>query len=190
MSEAADVDTGADARHRALLDERSASLARRGRARAGVATRPVLLCLCGSDRYGLPLGDVAQVMPARACTSVPGAPEAVLGLVALSGRVVSVIGLAEAMGRPGRGRDPGGQPASGHFVVLRGGSSAIALAVDRVEGIVPVPIAVPADPGSKRGGVGDPRLGSEAVSVYAAAGPEGAAVVLVDPRRLVERYLS
>lgn len=183
MSETADI--GADARHKVLLDERSASLARRGRARAGVATRPVLLCLCGEDRYGLPLGDVAQVFPARACTPVPGASEAVLGLVALSGRVVSVMSLAACMGRP----DPGGQPLQGHFVVLRGGGAGMALAVDRVEGIVQVPAAAPADPGSSRGGQDGPRLGSEAVSVYAAAGPQGGAVVIVDPRRLLRRYL-
>lgn len=182
MSEAADI--GADARHKALLDERSASLARRGRARAGVATRPVLMCLCGEDRYGLPLGEVAQVLPARACTPVPGASAAVLGLVALSGRVVSVIGLAAALGRP----DPGGEP-QGHFVVLRGGGAGIALAVDRVEGIVQVPAAAPADPGSSRAGPDGLRLGSEAVSVYAAAGPQGGAVVIVDPRRLLRRYL-
>jgi purine-binding chemotaxis protein CheW len=183
VSEAPKIETGDAARHWALLDERSASLAKRGRAQAGVATRPVLLCLCGGDRYGLPLGEVAQVIPARTCTPVPGTPEAVLGLVALSGRVVSVIGLAAAMGRS----DPGGEPP-GHFVVLRGGAP-VALAVGRVEGIVPVPVAAPADPGSSRDPRDQPRLGSEAVSVYAAAGPQGGAVVIIDPRRLLRRYL-
>lgn len=183
MSEASNIEMGDAARHRALLDERSASLAKRGRALARVATTPVLLCLCGEDRYGLPLGEVAQVIPARAFTPVPGASEAVLGLVALSGRVVSVIGLAAAMGRPASRGEP-----SGHFVVLRGGA-AVALAVDRVEGIVPVPVSAPADPGSSREPRDRPRLGSEAVSVYAAAGPQDGAVVIVDPRRLLRRYL-
>ena len=124
------------------------------------------------------------MIPARACTPVPGAPDAVLGLVALSGRVVSVIGLAAAMGGP----DPAAPP-QGHFVVLRGGGAAVALAVDRVEGIVPVPVAALAEPASPGEPRDRPRLGSEAVSVYAAAGPQGGAVVIIDPRHLLRRYL-
>lgn len=188
MSAESEIGTG-KAWHRGLLDERSTALARRGRSEVKAATRPILLCLCGSDRYGLPLGDVAQVMASRACTAVPGSPDAVLGLVSLSGRVVSVIDLAEAMGQPGRGPGRAGEPPAGHFVVLRGGSAAFALAVGRVDGIVQIPLTSSAEAGALGEDGDGRRLGSGTVSVYAAAGTEGGAVVVVDSRRLLRRYL-
>ena len=177
---------GAGDRVKALLDERSATLARRRRVEAVVATRSVLMCSCGADRYGLLLGDVAQVVAARHCTRVPGASAAVLGLAAFSGRVVSVVALAAAMGRRSDSEAPetaSGLPA-GHFVVLRGAGAAFALAVDRVEGVVQIP-AEASGPQVNREGAG---LGSEAVSVYAAIGSSNEAIVLVDPRRLLRRY--
>ncbi|KQT19114.1 hypothetical protein ASG40_15785 [Methylobacterium sp. Leaf399] len=202
MTAGALIDGRTQARLDALLDERSATLARRGRSGTRVATRPVLLCLCGPDRYGLPLGEVAQVMPARACTPVPGAPAAVLGLVALSGRVVSVIGLAEALGRPaeGLGRHAGmtdnagwetdGEVPTGHFVLLRGTGAAIALAVDRVEAVIAIPVEAAPAGGEAPAGLREASLGSGAVSVYQAGGSHPGAVVVIDPRLLIHRYLS
>lgn len=171
-------------RRRALLDARSLALARRGRTDAVAATRAILLCTCGSEHYGLPLAEVATVMAARACTAVPGAPEALLGLVAVSGRIVSVLGLAEALGRPTRDASPEAAPASGHFVVLRGTGAVIALAVDRVEGVVQIPAGA-AGPHSDGEATG---WASEAVSVYADTQPPSGTVALVDPRRLLRRY--
>jgi purine-binding chemotaxis protein CheW len=166
----------------ALLDARSAALARRGVAAARAATlHSYLLCACGADRYGLPLEAVAHVMPARACTAVPGAPPALLGLVARSGRVVSVLGLAGALGRT----TPDAEPGHGHFVVLRGNAGAVALAVDRVLGVV----AVEASSAPETPSAG-PSLGTGAVSGYAAAGPAGEdGFVVIDLPRLLRRYL-
>lgn len=175
-------------RRKALLDERSATLARRGRAEAAVATRSVLLCLCGPDRYGLLLGDVAHIIPARPCTRVPGASAAILGLAALSGRIVSVVRLADAIGRRARETSEPGlvDLAGGHFIILRGADAGFALAVDRVEGVV----QIPDERQAAKSGIGPDAsgLGSEAVSVYATAGSSSEAIVLVDPRRLLRRY--
>lgn len=187
----ADVPAGA-AQHRALLDARSATLARRGIATARqAATRPLLLCACGPDRYGLPLSAIVQVVPARPCTPVPGAPPELLGVAALGGRVVSVLALARVLGRT-----VAAPAESGHFVVLRGGGAPVALGVDRALGVVDAPLADPPE-GFAGGGLGSGLgngLGAGAISGYAPPGDAGAArgeagFLVIDLPRLLRRYL-
>ncbi|MER2267639.1 chemotaxis protein CheW, partial [Methylobacterium oxalidis] len=123
------------------------------------------------------------------CTRLPGAPPALLGLVALSGGIVSVLDLARALGR-------GGTPAEdGHLVVLRGTSVPVALAVDRVLGTARLDGEAqaprPGEPSGEPSAVGL-GLGSEAVSGYAPAGPDATGpgdFALVDLPRLLRRYL-
>jgi len=177
------------ARRRALRAARTRALAGRDRAaRRQVALRPFLVCVCGEDRYGLPLAQVAQVLPARPVTAVPGAPDALLGVIALSGRVVSLLGLARALGRPGAP-----EPGAGHIVVLRGGAAAVALAVDRVEGVAAIAVPDPDLPAAPESLL-DPAvagLGAGAVSGYAPARTNADdGFVAIDLPRLLRRYLS
>ncbi|WP_132256963.1 chemotaxis protein CheW [Methylobacterium segetis] len=172
------------ARARTLREARTLALARRGEAvRAGAEGRAFLVCACGPERYGLPLAEVAQVVPARPCTALPAASPALLGLVALSGGIVSVLDLARALGR-------GGTPAEeGHLVVLRGTSVPVALAVDRVLGTARLDGEAPDAPEGDASALAL-GLGSEAVSGYAPAGPAGTGdFALVDLPRLLRRYL-
>ncbi|GJE14628.1 MULTISPECIES: chemotaxis protein CheW [Methylobacterium] len=187
---------------RDLRVERAAALARRGggtaRAASGVDH---LVCLCKDERYGLPMSVVAQVLPMRPCTPVPGAVPALIGLVALSGRIVGVLSLARALGRPDAATGPDG--ASGHLVVLRGaqphlqsrtqppptGPAAarpIALAVDRVLGIVRAEVRSSDQDGADRDG-----LGNAAASGYApgAADDGRPDFVVIDLPRLLRRVL-
>ncbi|MEL6059655.1 chemotaxis protein CheW [Methylobacterium sp. DCY52] len=165
---------------RDLRAERAAALARRGVAVAEAdAGLDHLVCACGSERYGLPLTAVAQVLPMRPPTPMPGAVPALIGLIALSGRIVGVLGLARALGRP----DPAGEAA--HLVVLRGSATPqpLALAVNRVLGIAPAATA---------SGSADPDgLGNAAASGYApgAAGAGRPDFVTVDLPRLLRRAL-
>ncbi|MCJ2045224.1 chemotaxis protein CheW [Methylobacterium sp. J-078] len=176
--------TGQTVRLDALRAERARVLARRGQAQAAVATRSYLVCACGADRFGLPLAQVAQVLPARPVTALPGAPPAVLGLIALGGRVVSLLALAPALGR---GVDPAredGQEA-GHVVVVSGTAIPVAVAVGRVLGVAEIPEAAIDTAYAEAG------LSAEAVSGYAPAGAgPGAesAFVIIDLPRLVRRY--
>ncbi|WP_342110174.1 chemotaxis protein CheW [Methylobacterium sp. SI9] len=161
-----------------LRAERTAALARRGVITSNRETGlDHLVCACGSERYGLPLTAVAQVLPMRPLTPMPGAVPAFLGLIALSGRIVGVLGLARALGRP--------QPESeaGHLVVLRGSASphALALVVDRVLGIAPAAAAGSVDPEG---------LGNAAASGYApGADTDRPDFVIVDLPRLLRRAL-
>lgn len=135
-----------------------------------------LVCACGSERYGLPLASVAQVLPMRPFTPVPGAGSALIGLIGLSGRVIGVVGLARALGRsdPAPNGDGGGDRPPGHLVHLRG-ADAVALSVDRAIGI------------ARRAGSPDVSLGNEAASGYAPAGDDGPDFVVVDLPRLLAR---
>ncbi|MCJ2088904.1 chemotaxis protein CheW [Methylobacterium sp. E-005] len=165
---------------RDLRAERAAALARRGLAvSASEAGLDHLVCACGSERYGLPLTAVAQVLPMRPLTPMPGAVPALIGLIALSGRIVGVLGLARALGRP----EPEGEAA--HLVVLRGAVTPqpLALAVNRVLGIAPAVIAA---------GSADPEgLGNAAASGYApaVAGADRPDFVIVDLPRFLRRAL-
>ncbi|SDN08892.1 purine-binding chemotaxis protein CheW [Methylobacterium phyllostachyos] len=179
------VDGGAPARPRPARDiraERAAALARRSTAAANVdAGLDHLVCVCGGERYGLPLGAVAQVLPMRSATPMPGAVPALIGLIAVSGRIVGVLSLARALGRP----DP--EAEAGHLVVLRGAPShqPLALAVDRVLGI-----ARAADVSA--GQSPDPDgLGNDAASGYApgTAAADRPDFVIVDLPRLLRRAL-
>lgn len=179
-----------------LRAARTAALARRGAtAEAARATHPYLVCACGVERYGLPLSAAAAILPMRACTPVPGAVPALIGLAALSGSIVSVIGLAAALGRAGE------RAENGHLVTLRPGAVPcgfpVALAVDRVLGLAHRAEASPHEAGpdvdgpdvggSKVGGLGDAM-----VSGYAPADPDGAATedfVVIDLARLLRRTL-
>lgn len=58
----------------------------------------VLVFHIGPDRYGLPLGAVARVLPAAALKQVPQAPGYVAGLMDLHGEPVPVIDLARLAG--------------------------------------------------------------------------------------------
>lgn len=58
----------------------------------------VLVFHIGPDRYGLPLADVARVLPAVALKQLPLAPPYVAGLMDLHGEPVPVIDLSRLAG--------------------------------------------------------------------------------------------
>ena len=58
----------------------------------------VLVFHIGADRYGLPLAEVARVLPAASLKAVPLAPAFVAGLLDLHGRPVPVLDLAVLAG--------------------------------------------------------------------------------------------
>lgn len=175
-------------RHRALLDERSAALAARGLSERHLGARAdFLVCAVGAEHYGFPIAATAAVMPGRPCTTVPGAPAALRGIVADAGIIVSVIDLAHVLGL-GRNDETVGQ---GHFLRLRVDGPPVALAVDRVVGLASVEAGTIEAPPLADGRDG---LGAEAVSGYAPAGSDRGGVVsdgfaIIDLQRLLRPFL-
>ena len=118
----------AEERIRQILDHRTEGLA----ARKDAASAPAetlsraLVCGSGRERFGIPVEEVAEVLPAQKCVPVPDASPALIGLFGRGGRLVSVIDLATALGL-----EPAADDEGQHFVLLRREQPQVALRVER-----------------------------------------------------------
>lgn len=87
-----------------ILRERTASLAKAASPRASVLhpaqSIEVLVFQAAGERYAFETAYVAQVCPMLPVTSVPGAPDFVVGIMSVQGDVVSVIDLRSLLDLP------------------------------------------------------------------------------------------
>ena len=87
--------------------------------------RHLLVCALGDQRLALPLMAVERVVWAVEVTPLPGAPQSVLGVINVEGRVVPVIDLRRRYGIPDREID-----LADRFVIARTSRRTVALLVD------------------------------------------------------------
>jgi purine-binding chemotaxis protein CheW len=86
-----------------------------------------LLVLQGGDAYfGVDTERVREVVPAKATTRIPGAPPYVRGLLNLRGTLVTVVDLAQRLGRSS------GTAADPSVAIVHSGSRLLGLLVDDV----------------------------------------------------------
>ena len=118
----------AEERIRQILDARTEGLATRKDAASAPAEAlsRALVCGSGRERFGIPVEEVAEVLPAQKCVPVPDASPALIGLFGRGGRLVSVIDLATALGL-----EPTADDEGQHFVLLRREQPQVALRVER-----------------------------------------------------------
>lgn len=88
-----------------------------------------------TQKYGLPLISVAEVVRAVAIRRLPSAPGVIEGVIDLRGRIVPVLDMRRRFRHPHRTLDP-----AEHFVVARAGDRLVALRADRVVGIASLPV--------------------------------------------------
>lgn len=88
--------------------------------------REILIFEVGRHRYGLPAGDVQELLRAVALTPLPRAPSLVEGVINLRGKVIPVLDIRARFHLPARPVEPGD-----HLVVVRTGGRLAALRVDR-----------------------------------------------------------
>ena len=109
---------------------------------AEVAGTTVRFCtfVVGNLLLGLPVEDVVEVVQDEQLTSVPLAPEAVLGLLNLRGRIVPAVDARTRLGV-----DPRGDGAVPVHVIVRTEDEQISLVVDATGDVVTLALATRED---------------------------------------------
>ena len=172
----------AEERIRQILDHRTEGLAaRKDAASAPAETLPrALVCGSGRERFGIPVEEVAEVLPAQKCVPVPDASPALIGLFGRGGRLVSVIDLATALGL-----EPATADEGQHFVLLRREQPQVALRVERAFAVSEILPLTGAEAAGFR---------NDAVTGYARPAAEMAdrdeTLSLLDTERLLRPFLS
>ena len=88
------------------------------------------------QRYGLRLATVERVVRAVEVTPLPNAPEIVLGMINVQGRIIPVVNVRKRFRRPER--EIG---LSDQFIIARTPRRTVALVVDAVSDVEPCPEA-------------------------------------------------
>jgi purine-binding chemotaxis protein CheW len=86
------------------------------------------------QRFALRLNVVQRVVRAVEITPLPRAPEVVFGVINFEGQIIPVMNTRRRLGLAGRDVQP-----DDHFVIARTGTRTVALVVDEVCDVVPVP---------------------------------------------------
>jgi purine-binding chemotaxis protein CheW len=110
--------------------------------------RRVILFQACDEWFALPIAHVREVQPLDRVTRVPNAPGAVLGILNIRGRVLTLFGLAECLEIA-----PGAQPRT-HVVVLDLGEPELrmGLAVQAIGGVRRIPVSAIEPPPPREGG--------------------------------------
>lgn len=87
------------------------------------------------DNFAVPVDSVNQIEFYDSSKKVPGAPDYVLGITKLRGRIVTIIHLARRLRI--HNRDP--QKGENHVIFIEKGSKIIGMLVDRVSNIITIP---------------------------------------------------
>jgi len=104
---------------------------------SGVAQRaagPMQLVRAGDFHFGILAEKITAIVPWREPAPLPDAPKAVLGIVSIQGRMLTVLDLM-SLPTGKEVSDHASEQAPGHLVALRGDEQ-LAIAVDRVGGII------------------------------------------------------
>jgi chemotaxis signal transduction protein len=97
-------------------------------AEAELNTRPVIVLGIGTERYGIDLSDVEEVLPATNATPVPGAAAVVAGVINVHGEIRPVLDLRRLLGMDAI--PTGARP---RVILLSKGGRQMGLQIDSVE---------------------------------------------------------
>ena len=139
--------------------------------------RRVILFRACDEWFALPIVYVREVQPLERVTRVPNAPRAVLGILNIRGRVLTLFGLAECL------EIPAGSTPCTHVVVLDLGEPELRMgvAVQAIGGVRRIPVSAVEPPPPRDGG---PDCLEGVFEV------EGHVVGLLDLGRVFVRHLS
>lgn len=87
----------------------------------------VLAVAAGDELYGFPLASVREILVPPPVTEVPRAPEPVVGVISVRGRIITLVDLTTVLNLDTPQADP-----PGRVLLVDNGSELIGVAVDRV----------------------------------------------------------
>jgi len=93
----------------------------------GTGIVPVLAVFAGEEAYGFPLSVVREILVPPPLTEVPRAPDNVLGVISVRGRIITLIDLPKMLSLEVQQKAP-----YGRVVLIDIGDELIGVAVDRV----------------------------------------------------------
>jgi purine-binding chemotaxis protein CheW len=99
-------------------------------ARLGAIRHDFLAFDLASDRFGLPLRDIREILKVGPITEVPRSRPEILGILSVRGRITTVIDLRVALGRP-----PVAVRKGSRILLVQGEGEIVGFLVDRVEGV-------------------------------------------------------
>jgi purine-binding chemotaxis protein CheW len=138
-------------------------------------TRGFVLFRLGDEEYGIPIEQVLAIIRYEQPMPVPRAPEGVLGVINLRGRVIPVLDLTARL-RVGVFRP--GLPS--RIVITEVGSGSVGIAVDSASEVVALP-------NSSIGPVPDSVLSSHTAGLFeGVADRDGALVILLDLEHVMD----
>jgi chemotaxis signal transduction protein len=95
----------------------------------------LLVFRIGSERYGMPVSEILSVHPGQSCTSVPGAPVAILGILSAQGDAYAVLNPSLVLELPNDSK-PGATGSTGGYVLLLARKGfRVGIWVDGIEGV-------------------------------------------------------
>lgn len=99
----------------------------------------LLLFRAGGQVFAVEADAVREILPSSPPTRIPGAPDAVRGLINVRGLLVTVVDTARAIG--GEGAKTGGEVGGhgGSIILVERATRPVGLAVDEVLDLVTVP---------------------------------------------------
>ncbi|HHY94853.1 MAG TPA: purine-binding chemotaxis protein CheW [Firmicutes bacterium] len=127
------------------------------------------------EEYAITVDRVREVVNAERITRVPGAPEYVLGVVNLRGRVVPVLDLRRRLGLPPD------NPEHPRIMVVEDGPAVVGMLVDRASEVLRLGAGQLKDPDEVLEGDEDHRF------VEAVANVNGRLIVVLRPLELLAR---
>jgi chemotaxis signal transduction protein len=128
----------------------------------------LLVVWIGGERFGVPLEAIDELVEKPRLREVPGSPTHLLGLFTLGSLLLPLYSPAGVLGVA-----PGAGPAA---LVMRGGHSRIAIAVDDADDVIRVPLAEVIDA---------PRTGHHDEVVPGVIWRDGDLLTLLDARAVV-----
>jgi purine-binding chemotaxis protein CheW len=114
-----------------VCQQRAVKLAQRPPSLLNDAEEPVLVFSLSGERYSLPLDQVAEVLPLRTLTPVPGLPNHIAGIINVRTEIRPVVSLRLLLGLA-----TGKTDGPGYVLMLRGQRRNLGVQVDSVEGVV------------------------------------------------------